>query len=81
MFDLHALMYGRHCNLIIFDEVDGRLDVNGAEIFADIIRSDFAGKVDSILVISQRVDMRGSLSSEIKITREDRFSRVAEILK
>lgn len=81
MFDLHALMYGRHCNLIVFDEVDGRLDVSGAEIFADIIRSDFIDKVDSILVISQRIDMRGSLSSEIKVAREDRFSRIAEITK
>jgi len=81
IFDLHTLMYGRHCNLLVFDEVDGRLDVVGAEILADIIRSDFADKVDTILVISQRTDMRSAMPSEIKIIREDRFSRISEILK
>jgi DNA repair exonuclease SbcCD ATPase subunit len=81
MFDLHTIMYGRHCNIIVFDEVDGRLDARGAEIFAEIIRSDFAGKVDSILVITQRADMRGSMPSEIKIIREDRFSKISEVLR
>lgn len=81
MFDLHTLMYGRQCNIIVFDEVDGRLDPRGAEIFADIIRTDFANKVDSVLVISQRPDMRGTLPSEIRIVREDRLSRIGEILK
>lgn len=81
MFDLHTLMYGRRANIVVFDEVDGRLDMGGAEIFADIIRSDFAGKVDSVLVISQRLDMKGSMPSEIVVVREDRFSRIAEILK
>ena len=81
MFYLHTLMYGRHCNVVVFDEVDGRLDMGGAEVFADIIKSDFAGKVDSVLVISQRLDMRGVLPTEMKIVREDRFSRVSEILK
>lgn len=81
MFDLHTLMYGRRSNIVVFDEVDGRLDPRGAELFADILRTDFTSKVDSILVISQRIDMRGSLPSEIKIVREDRFSRIAEVLK
>ena len=81
MFDLHVLMYGRYCNIIVFDEVDGRLDSSGTEIFADLLRNEFSEKVDTILVISQRLDMRGTLQSEIRIAKEDGCSRVAEILK
>lgn len=82
IFDLHILMYGRNCNVIVFDEIDGRLDPLGAEIFVDIIRSDFAEKADSIFVISQRPDIRGTLPSEIRVVREeDRMSKVTEILK
>lgn len=81
MFDLHMLMHGRSCNVIVFDEVDGRLDVGGAEVLSDIIRTDFASKVDSILVISQRVDMRGALPSEIKIKRQDRFSEIVDVIR
>ena len=81
MFDLHTLMYGRQCNIIVFDEIDGRLDIRGAEAFVDVLKTDFADKVDSIFVISQRPDMRGVLPSEIKIVSEDRLSRIAEIIQ
>ncbi len=81
MFDLHTLMYGRHCNIVVLDEVDGRLDERGAKIFFEIVRTEFASKVDSILVISQRPDIRGALPSEIHVVREDRFSRISEIIR
>ncbi len=81
MFDLHTVMYGRQCNLLVFDEVDGRLDIDGAERLADIIRTEFSSKVDTILVISQRIDMRGAFSSEIKVRREDRVSRIVDIIQ
>lgn len=82
MFDLHVLMYGRQCNVIVFDEIDGKLDVRGAEIFSDIIKTDFTNKVDSILMISQRVDMREMFSTEIHVSRDnDRFSRVDSITR
>ena len=81
MFDLHTLMYGRHCNIVVLDEVDGRLDERGAKIFFEIVRTEFASKVDSILVISQRPDIRGALPSEIHVVREDRFSKISEIIK
>jgi len=79
MFDLHTVMYGRQCNIIVFDEVDGRLDVRGAEAFVDIVKNDLACKTDTVLVISQRNDMKGVFPSEIKIKREDRFSTISEI--
>lgn len=70
MLDLHTLMYGKQCNIIALDEVDGRLDPKGARILTDIVRNDLAEKVDSVLVVSHRFDMRGALSSEIKVRKE-----------
>jgi len=80
MFDLHILMYGKQCNIMMFDEVDGRLDPPGVEAFADIIKNDLENKVDSILVISQHKDMRGALSSEIQVITDHRISEISEIL-
>lgn len=80
LFDLHYIMYGRQCNIMVFDEVDQHLDKKGAEIFADLIRSDFASKVDTILVISHRPDMKGMFSTEITVRREDRFSKIYEVI-
>lgn len=81
MFDLHDVMYGRQCNVIVLDEVDGRLDKRGAKILADIVRTDLADRADTILVISHRTDMRGAFSSEIKIHKEGDLSTIKEILR
>lgn len=84
MFDLHNLMYGRQCNVVVLDEVDGRLDKKGARLLADIVRNDIASKVDSVLIISHRLDMRGAFESEIKIQKDspepEGLSRLLEVV-
>lgn len=81
MFDLHTLMYGRSCNILVFDEVDTSLDESGVEILSNIIKDDFSGRVDSILIISHRSDMVGKFQSEIKVSRQDRFSKILSVIK
>lgn len=83
MFDLHNTMYGHQCNIMVLDEVDGRLDKKGARLLADIIRTDMVGKADSILIISHRQDMRGAFESEIRVQKDspepEGQSRIVEI--
>lgn len=81
MFDLHTILYGRQSNILVLDEVDGRLDPRGAKSLADIVRNELSEKADTILVISHRMDMRGALASEIRIRKENDLSTVKEILR
>lgn len=76
MFDVHSVMYGRQCNIIVLDEVDGHIDPRASKLFANIIRDDFSGKVDSVFVISQRRDMRGAFPAELKVRRDGRQSHI-----
>jgi DNA repair exonuclease SbcCD ATPase subunit len=80
LFDLHGVMYGQQCNIVVFDEAERSLDASGVNILIDIIKNDIANKVDAVLVISHRNNMQGVFQSEIKIIREDRFSKISEIL-
>lgn len=81
MFDLHTVMYGRQCNIIVLDEVDGRLDRKGAKLLVDIVKNDLTAKVDTVLVISHRSDMRGVFDSEIRIKKDGDISYIKEILR
>lgn len=76
MFDFHEQMYGRQCNVLVLDEVDGRLDDDGIESLINIIKTDLASKVETILIVSHRNMMFDTFPKEIKVTREDRFSRL-----
>jgi DNA repair exonuclease SbcCD ATPase subunit len=84
MFDMHNLMYGPQCNVVVLDEIDGRLDKRGARLLVDIVRNDVVPKVDTVLVISHRPDMRGAFESELKIQKDspdpDGQSRIIEVL-
>lgn len=76
MFDFHENMYGRQSNVLVLDEVDGRMDDDGIEALINIIKNDLASKVETILVISHRDMMFDTFSKEIKVTRDDRFSHI-----
>lgn len=76
MFDLHEEMYGRQCNIIVLDEVDASLDSEGVELFANILKSDFEHRVDAIMVVSHKLDMRGMFDREINIKLKDGFSHI-----
>lgn len=78
MFDFHEQMYGRQCNLLVLDEVDGRLDDDGIDSLINIIKNDLAPKVETILIISHRNLMHDTFPRELKVTRTDRFSQILE---
>jgi len=80
MFDLHEELYGRQCNVMVLDEVDGRLDEANVENFVDIVTNDIAQKVETILVISHRNLMRDLFPHQITVRRDkNRISSIAEI--
>jgi DNA repair exonuclease SbcCD ATPase subunit len=76
MFDFHEQMYGRQCNILVLDEVDGRLDDDGIESLINIIKDDLSTKVESIMIISHRSSMWDTFPNEIKVVRKDRFSHL-----
>ena len=76
MFDFHEQMYGRQCNILVLDEVDGRLDDDGIDSLISIIKDDLTTKVESIIIISHRNMMFDIFPNEIKVVRQDRFSHL-----
>lgn len=74
MFDFHEQMYGRQCNVLVLDEVDGRLDDDGIDALINIIKTDLAHRVETILVISHRNLMFDTFPREMRVVRKDRFS-------
>jgi len=76
MFDFHEQMYGRQCNVLVLDEVDGRLDDDGIDALINIIKDDLSSKVETILVISHRDLMFDTFPNEIRVVRQDRFSHL-----
>lgn len=75
-FDFHELMFGRQCNVLVLDEVDGRMDDDGIDSLIGIIKNDLASRVETVLIISHRDMMRDTFPREIKVKRRGRFSRL-----
>jgi len=73
-FDFHEYMYGRQCNILVLDEVDGRLDDDGVESLINIIKTDLADRVETLLIISHKNTMRDVFPNEIRVRRVKRFS-------
>lgn len=69
MFDFHEQIYGRQCNVLVLDEVDGRLDDDGIDSLIGIIKNDLAPKVETVLVISHRNMMYDVFPKEIHVKR------------
>jgi len=80
MFDFHEQMYGRQCNMLVLDEVDGRLDDDGIDSLVNIIKNDLAPKVKTILIISHRNLMYDTFPKELRVTRTNRFSQITEVV-
>lgn len=76
MFDFHEQMYGRQCNIMVLDEVDGRMDDDGIDSLISVIKNDLASRVETILVISHRNLMFDTFPKEIKVTRTKRQSEL-----
>jgi len=73
-FDLHEQLYGRQCNLLVLDEVDGQLDQSGIDSLIQIIRNDLSRRVDTVFIISHKNTMQSVFSSEIKVKKRGNFS-------
>lgn len=72
--DLHTAIYDKQCNLLIFDEVDGRLDFDGVNRFIEIVfdeLSNDSGLKRTILVISHEDTMQDAFPTKI-IVRKDK---------
>lgn len=75
-FDFHEHMFGRQCNILVLDEVDGRLDDDGIDSLINVIKTDLASRVETILVVSHRNMMYDTFPREAKVTRRNRFSHL-----
>lgn len=78
-FDLHERLYGRQCNLLVLDEVDGRLDERGIACLVNVIKGDLARRVRTLLIISHRDQMLDTFPHQITVQRRDRFSLLGEV--
>lgn len=72
--DFYEMMYGRQCNLMVLDEVDGRMDEDGIDGLINIIRNELSARVDNILIISHRNQMYDVFDKELKVKRINRMS-------
>lgn len=79
MFDLHEKMYGRQSNIMVLDEVDGRMDGAGIQSLIQIIKNDLSTKVETLLIISHKSNLRDVFSRQIHIKRDGRYSQLAEV--
>ncbi|MEM3000649.1 MAG: AAA family ATPase [Candidatus Nitrosocaldus sp.] len=82
MYDLHILMYGPQCNVMVLDEIDGSLDAHGVRAFVDVINNDFSGnrqdKPDTVLIISHKNEMVDQFPNHILVTMgSDGFSHIS----
>ena len=84
LYDLYVAIYGMQCNIIVLDEVDGRLDSVGVQAFVDVINKDFTvsdkkkNQPDAVLVISHKDEMRDAFPTKIKVVKSGNFSKIVE---
>jgi DNA repair exonuclease SbcCD ATPase subunit len=75
LYDLHSAIYGKQCNILVLDEIDGRLDKSGIQSFVEIIWKDFVNndqmtdRPDSILVISHKSEMFDAFPTKIIVEK------------
>lgn len=69
MFDFHEQMYGRQSNVLVLDEVDGRLDDDGIDSLINVIKNDLATKVETVMIISHRNMMHDTFPRELRVKR------------
>jgi exonuclease SbcC len=83
IFNLHQSIYESQCNVLVFDEVDGKLDTDGINGFVNLLYKDFIdssneGKPDTILVISHKNEMRDMFPTKMLVVKDGRVSRIEE---
>lgn len=82
LYDLYITMYGKQCNLMVLDEVDGRLDADGIQSFFNIINelcsADSKFSPETILVVSHRPELKDLFPSQINIKKENGLSYIVK---
>lgn len=73
-YDMHEQLYGRQCNVLVMDEVDGQMDTSGIDSLIHIIKSDLSRRIGTIFIISHRNTMQNVFGSEIKVRKRGSFS-------
>lgn len=73
-YDMHEQLYGRQCNILVMDEVDGQMDNSGIDSLIHIIKNDLSRRIGTIFIISHRNTMQNVFGSEIKIRKRGSFS-------
>tara|TARA_R100001244_G_scaffold25113_2_gene25478 strand:+ start:125172 stop:127331 length:2160 start_codon:yes stop_codon:yes gene_type:complete len=83
LYDLYMSIYGQQCNIMILDEVDGRLDQKGVQAFADLVNdmnTDNSDRPcpDTIFVISHKGELRNVFPTQLMIKKQNEFSTIDE---
>lgn len=79
IYDLHTSIYEQRCNLIVLDEVDGRLDEANIDHFVNLLFKEFASQSKTILVISHRKEMRDAFPTKINVRMSNKLSYIDEV--
>ena len=79
--DLHLSIYDQQCNMLVFDEIDGRLDEDGINKFVEVIFNELSkDNKRTILVISHKDQMRDVFPMKIIVKMDEHgFSRIEEV--
>lgn len=75
-FDFHEATYGKQSNILVLDEVDGRMDDEGIEGLINIIKQELAPRIETIIIISHRNQMHDVFDKELRVIKENKTSRI-----
>jgi len=73
-FDAHEHLYGRQCNILVLDEVDGQMDGQGLDSLVHIIKNDITNRVGTVFIISHKQTLQNVFGSEIIVKKRGKFS-------
>ena len=79
--DAQMALYGPQCNVLVLDEVDGRLDPVGLNGLIGLIINDLSARddgLDAIFVISHTAEMRKNFPRTLTVVRENKISRLLQ---
>lgn len=76
VFDLHESIYGKQCNVMVLDEVDGRLDAGGIDSLVHVIQNELAQQVEALMIISHRSTLHSMFPRHIEVKRSNRLSYI-----
>lgn len=84
IYDLYVTIYEQQCNLLVFDEIDGRLDSSGITAFINLIYQEFVNSQSTsrprtILIISHKDEMKDAFPTQILVRKTNGFSKIEEI--